>query len=152
MSQKKSKKNTTWYTGEVAHEGFPLMLRFPEKPDFDALQDKYPKILVVTHQLEKVTSNGMPESDYNYSLMDFDEDMVDAFSSDLSGITVLVETFGGRRNYYMYITKDAPVDEVKKRFASKYPKYILEWKIVDDPGWKFIRRYSHDYSFYTKRK
>ncbi len=38
-----------------------------------------------------------------------------------SGITVLVETFGGRRNYYIYVSADAPVEDMKRRlFSTRY--------------------------------
>lgn len=140
-------KETGWYTGEIQHEGFPLHLRFPEKPDFDALQKKFPKLLVATHSLAKVRSSGVPEADYNDSLAEFDHELVTAFDAS-SGITVLVETFGGKRAYYIYVAADAPVDAVKQRFLAKYPQHKLEWKLRDDADWKFIRKYSDDYRFY----
>ncbi len=149
MAADTTKKETKWYTGEIQHEGFPLHLRFPEKPDFDSLQKKYPKLLVVTHTLAKVKSSGVPEADYNDSLAEFDHEMVTAFESS-SGITVLVETFGGRRTYYIYVSADAPVEATKQRFTTKYPQHKLAWKLRDDAGWKFIRGYSEDYHFYKK--
>ncbi len=150
MAQDNTGKNKMWYTGEVQHEGFPLQLRFPEKPDFDSLQAKYPKLLTVTHTFDKVKPSGMPEADYNESLADFDHEMITAFVQSSSGLTILVETFGGRRNYYMYISASAPLEDVKKHFTSKYPQHQLNWDIRDDQGWKFIRRYSEEYKFYKK--
>lgn len=150
MAADTPKKETKWYTGEIQHEGFPLHLRFPEKPDFDSLQKKYPKLLVVTHSLAKVKSSGVPEADYNDSLAEFDHEMVTAFEASSSGITVLVETFGGRRTYYIYVSADAPVEATKQRFATKYPQHKLDWKLRDDASWKFIRGYSEEYHFYKK--
>jgi uncharacterized protein len=144
-------KEMQWYTGEVQREGFPLLLRFPAKPDFDTLSRRYPKLFVVEHTLAKVMPSGLPEPAYNHSLADFDHDLVSAFERLVSGITVLVETFGGRRNYYIYVSADAPVEDVKRRLCTKYPQHQLDWSLQDDAGWKFIRRYSKEYKFYKKR-
>ena len=148
MGEGNSAKKTKWLTGKVKHEGFPLHLRFPEKPDFDSLQKKYPKLLVVTHTLSKVKPSGEPEADYNASLADFDHELVTALDSPSFGKTLLIETFGGRRTYYIYVSPDTPVDVTKSRFSSKYPQHQLSWELSDDAGWKFIRRYSADYKFY----
>jgi len=139
---------TTWYSGEVSHEGFPLHLRFPEKPDFDSLSEKFPKLLFVTHALDKVTSSGEPESSYNETLSEFDHEIINAFSTPFMGLTVLVETFGGERTYYMYVSKDASIENRKLYFSTEYPQHNLSWEIKNDPDWKFIRGYSSDYKFY----
>ena len=143
MTADTARKETKWYTGEFQHEGFPLHLRFPEKPDFDALQKKHPRLLMVTHSLAEVKSSGVPEADYNDSLAEFDHDLAASFDAS-SGIIVLVETFGGNRTYYIYVSVDAAVE------ATKYPQHKLDWKLRDDPGWKFIRGYSEDYHLYKK--
>jgi hypothetical protein len=139
-----------WYSGQRDHEGFPLQLRFPEKPDFDALQTVYPDLLTLTHVFSHVLPSGMPEADYNDSLAGFDHDAVVAFDEGRHGLAVLVETFGGRRTYYLYISKDAPVEAVKSRFASDYPEHELKWKIHEDPDWRFIRRYAKEFKFYPE--
>ncbi len=148
MAEKRLPEQMQWYTGEVRHEGFPLLLRFPDKPDFDTLSIRFPKLLVVEHTLAKVMPSGLPEPDYNDSLADFDQDLVSAFEPSTSGITVLVETFGGRRSYYIYVSVDAPVEDVKRRLCTNYPQYQLDWSLQDDAGWNFIRRYSEEYNFY----
>lgn len=137
-----------WYSGELRYEGCPLHLRFPEKPDFDALQKKYPKILIVTHTLAKVKPSGVPEADYNELLADFDHDLITAFEESSSGMTVLVETFGGRRKYYIYVASDAPVEDTRARFRTDYPQHQLDWDLRDDKSWTFIRGYSEEYGFY----
>ncbi len=66
-----------------------------------------------------------PEPDYNDSLVDIDHDLVGAFEPSASGITVLVETFGGRRNYYIYVSADAPVEDMKRRLSSTRYTYFM---------------------------
>jgi len=148
MADDKLPDEMQWYTGEVQHEGFPLLLRFRGKPNFDLYPRRYPKLLVVQHTLAKVRSSGLPEPDYNDSLADFDHDLVNAFEPSASGMTVLIETFGGRRNYYIYVSADAPVEDVKNQLSTKYRQHELEWSLRDDAGWKLIRRYSEEYKFY----
>jgi hypothetical protein len=92
----------------------------------------------------------MPESTYNKSLADFDHEVIVAFEKSLSGLTVLVETFGGRRAYYMYVSAAAPIDAMKDRFLKEYPEHELEWELEDNSDWRFIRRYSDDYNLYDK--
>ena len=151
MNAKSPGKDSTWSTYEFQHEGFPVLLRFPEKPDFDALQKKYPKLVVVKHHLEKVRASGLPEADYNDSLADFDQDLVTCFENNSSGITVLVETFGGRRIYYAYVIEDLKMEDVRQRFTEKYPALKLEWTQQDGKDWRLIRRYSAEHQFYKKK-
>lgn len=143
-------KERVWYSGEVQHAGFPLMLRFPEKPDYAALQPKYPRLLVVKHYLEKVKSSGLPEADYNDSLVDFDHELIGQFEQDATGVPVLVETFAGKRNYYFYVSSGAAVERARDRIDKKYSILKLEWIEKNDQDWSFIRRYSDEYQFYKK--
>jgi len=146
MPAEPEKKETVWYTGEVTHEGFPLMLRFPEKPDFDVLQNRYTKFVTIEQSLAKVKSSGLPESEYNQELFTFDQHILSIFGD--SGFPVLVETFAGKRTYYIYITPEVDVGKTEKDLKAKFPEHKTTWEIRDGTGWKFIRRYSKDYAFY----
>ncbi|MGD9127085.1 MAG: DUF695 domain-containing protein, partial [Planctomycetia bacterium] len=83
--------------------------------------------------------------DYNMSLMDFDQDIVTAFQSESSGIPILVETFGGKRHYYFYVSSSADVDHVLNAISARYPNEKLEWKTREDSEWNFIRKYAKKY-------
>lgn len=139
-----------WFCGVLEHEGFPLMLRFPERPDFDVIEKRFPKLLVIAHQLENVTASGLPDPDYNDSLADLDLELVSIFEAAASGIAVLVETFAGRRSYYFYVEESA-VAEAQHHFAEKYSGVKLEWKVSEGNGCRLIRRYAADYRFYEGR-
>jgi hypothetical protein len=142
------KKETTWYTGTLTHEGFPLMLRFPEKPDFDSLQKRYTKFLTIEQRLEKVQRSGLPEPDYNDTLFPFDEHVLSMLGD--FGFPVLVETFGGKRAYYIYVTADVDLQKAEDALKTKFPEHKTTWEIRDAKGWKFIRKYSEEYAFYKK--
>ncbi len=142
------KNNPTWFSGNVMHKGFPLHLRFPDKPDFDTLQTKFPDLLIVTHHIAEVTSSGVPEATYNASLEELDHDLIHAFSKNHEGLTALIETFSGKRIYYMYISHEAQIDSIREHISNDYPQHQLEWESKNDPDWNFIRKYSTDYKFY----
>jgi hypothetical protein len=139
-------ENTRWFTGKLEHEGLPLHLRFPEAVDFDKMASLYPKLVVITHQLEEVPSNGEPVSSYNESLEDFDCSIIDLFNE--LGHIVLIETFSGRRTYYGYISSEEELSKRRIDINDTHPEHSLEWQINDDKKAQFIKGYSQDYDFY----
>lgn len=68
-----------WLTTKIEHEGFPLYPRKPDYQDIFAYRDNLPNVLRVTQELKEVKSNGLPESDYNMSLLAFDGQMCKLF-------------------------------------------------------------------------
>ncbi len=131
----------TWSTTEIEHEGFPLLLRKPDHKNIWAYKSKYSKLLSVTHSFDKVKDDGLPESDYNSSLAEFDNKLCSLFENSSEGIIILVETFGGERNYYYYIstTTDfvSKLDTIKKRFNIAR----LTMTSKDDKNWGFLYKY-----------
>jgi hypothetical protein len=88
--------------------------------------------------------NGLPQPDYNEGLMDMDCELVSAFELHRMGIPALVETFGGKRRYYFYVTQDADVPGVISAVARRYPTERLSWQVRPDPKWGFIERYARE--------
>lgn len=130
-----------WFTTEIEHEGFPLLLRKPAHKDIWSYKSKYSMLLSVTHSLDKVKDDGLPESNYNSSLADFDNKMCSLFKFSSEGIVVLVETIGGERNYYYYISStvdfDTKIEAIKKKFnISK-----LTTTLKEDKSWGFFDKY-----------
>ncbi|NIP24164.1 MAG: DUF695 domain-containing protein [Phycisphaerae bacterium] len=144
MTEDYTSANQEWLTGQVDYEGFPLLLRRPKDLDYDLLKDTFPNLVVVTHQFAKTKPSGLPEDDYNLGLADFDYEVVNYFRNRKQGITVLVETFGGKRNYYMYAATDADADKAKAHFKQNYPEHNLSWVIKNDPDWGFIKAYAKE--------
>lgn len=141
-----AEKEEKWFTGEVEHEGFPLLLRFPEEKNYEELQSNCPVFIWLTHNLAKVTSDGLPEKEYNKSLEEFDLRIIE----DCECI-VLVETFSGKRNYYGYVPEDFDLERVMGIIKDDFPNEDFEWNSKLDENWKFIKRYADDYKFYTKK-
>jgi hypothetical protein len=84
-----------WLTTKIEHEGFPLYLRKPDYQDIFSFKENFPNVLRVTQKLKEVKSNGLPESDYNMSLIDFDGQMCKLFDEKGEGLIFLIETFAG---------------------------------------------------------
>ena len=134
-----------WKTKQISHEGLPLMLRYPENLDFNLFKSRFMKLVVLRHQFSKVTSNGLPEADYNESLFQFDQKIRDAFDLSQHGVTVLVETFAGKRNYYFYASTKENVAEIVGNLGRLFPQESLSWTIHSDPEWGFISKYSKEF-------
>ncbi len=136
-----------WKTGSFEYEGFPLLLRVPDGLIYDELKEIYPQFISVTHYLSKVKNNGLPETDYNQSLYEFDEQLVGALENAGAGITVLVETFGGERTYYMYSKSDFPPEMLENELSKTFPEHQIEISSKIDKEWSFIKQYANDWKF-----
>ena len=134
-----------WVTAQIEYEGFPLLLRRPTNLDVDSLRPTKPALVAVTHEFTKRKPNGLPEPDYNESLFEMDIELVQAFDADQKGVPALVETFGGKRHYYFYVTYDTDVSTTISAVARRYPTERLSWTVIPDPEWGFIARYARDY-------
>ena len=75
--------------------------------------------------------------------MDFE--LVTAFDVDCMGVPALVETFGGERNYYFYVTADADVSTTISNIIHRYPDENLTWSVRPDSNWIFIKKYSKEH-------
>ena len=131
-----------WLTGEKLYEGFPLLLRRPASVDYASLP---PKLLIITHHLEKTKPNGLPEPDYNDTLADFDLELVRYLPAKQAGRIVLVETFGHKRHYYAYGGAAASAEEIRRHFESRFPGFRIESSERADPEAGFIRKYAADH-------
>jgi hypothetical protein len=134
-----------WKTKQLTHEGFPLYLRYPANVDYNSQQRSLPVLAVITHELSKTSPNGLPEPEYNDGLLDFDSDLRAAFEAGQIGQTVLVETFGGKRNYYIYVAPEIHVDEKVASVSKRYPHERLSCSVRPDPEWGFIKRYANEF-------
>jgi hypothetical protein len=139
FSSYKKTMEQKWLTTKIEHEGFPLYLRRPDYHDIFVYRNNFPNVLRVTQKLKEVNSNGLPESDYNMSLIDFDGQMCDLFKGTNDGLIFLIETFGGERSYYYFISDS--VDYDKKIEGLKNEDIELEVKSYADKDWGFLKEY-----------
>jgi hypothetical protein len=135
----------SWATAERTYEGFPLFLRRPTDVDTPEHRKRFPDLVIVTHTFTKRLPDGRPESDYNRDLEDMDVAIVRAFDGTHSGVPVLVETFGGERNYYFYMASGTDASAILTPIAANYPAERLAWDVRPRNNWQLIDRYAKDY-------
>jgi hypothetical protein len=121
------------------------MLRRPTNIDVESLRLAHPALAVITHEFTKRKPNGLPEPDYNESLFQMDIELVRAFDVDHMGVPVLVETFGGKRHYYFYVSANSDVPATISAVARRYPAERLSWTVRPDPEWGFLERYAREH-------
>lgn len=138
-----------WLNSNTTHEGYPIYFRRPDirGAEFESLRPRFPVLLVVTHYLSLVKSNGLPESNYNRSLKDLDSALLEPFRGEVHGLVALVETFAGKRTYYVYINASFDLDQFERAITSSYADARLTWEREDDPAWRLFRGYATDFQF-----
>ncbi len=138
-------ERTHWHVQEETYEGFPLMLRYPISIDYGRLETSLPILLTVTHKFRERQASGLPSKSYNSTLAEFDSAVIDVFNNQALGVTVLVETFGGNRAYYKYISPQADVAAARARFSKDFQNEELTWETRPDPKWTFLQTYKNDF-------
>jgi hypothetical protein len=134
-----------WLGAGFTYEGFPLALRVRPAADSDKNRARFPQLVCITHQLASVRENGLPEAGYNRSLAGFDQDAIDLFEQRDEGLTVLIETFAGKRTYYAFALAAAPAEGRLLELKQRYPEHDLSLAASADPEWAFLARYKEDF-------
>ena len=129
------------------YEGFPLALRVRPNADTSANRAALASLGVVTHQLSQLRDNGLPESEYNSSLEDFDLALQAAMEGEGAGLVVLVETFAGKRNYYAYVNDCATFHNRVDALRLEFQQHELLIECRGDAAWKFYGRYRKDFQW-----
>lgn len=130
-----------WLTKKTEYKGLPLYLRIPNYKNIWEFNVKHLNLVQVSHEFDLVKDNGLPTTDYNNSLINFDGEAVNLFDESNMGIVFLVETYGGSRNYWFY-TND--VEMAKKKFDElkfNHSEKKLSLDISNDSGWNFLKEY-----------
>ncbi len=130
-----------WKTKQITYEGFPLMLRY--RSNLASLnRSGIESLVMVTHYFAKVGKNGLPDAEYNAGLYGFDRGFREAVEAATDGVTVLIETFAGKRHYYVYAVLPDAADTALSDFSQTHPGEKLEWSVRRDPGWSFFNRHA----------
>jgi hypothetical protein len=130
-----------WLTKKIEYEGLPLYLRKPDYQDIFTYRNNFPNVLHVTQNLKEVKSNGLPESDYNESLFEFDGQMCNLFQTKDEGLIFLIETFAGKRHYYYFISDSADYGERIEKIKRDNPDLDIETNSYADKDWGFLKDY-----------
>jgi hypothetical protein len=134
-----------WVVSRHTYEGFPLLLRRLERLPFPSRRQELPTLATITHTFSKRLPNGLPETDYNASLLEMDLRLVDAMNDESIGLPVLVETFGGKRMYYYYVVDQRSAEKRFEDIRPLFPAEELSFESKADPDWGFMQRYAKDF-------
>ncbi|MET0945450.1 MAG: DUF695 domain-containing protein [Flavobacterium sp.] len=129
-----------WLTTQTEYEGIPLLLRIPNYKNIWEYKSKYSQLISITHIFDIVKENGLPTSNYNKSLFDFDNEVIHLFDSE-NGIIFLVETYGGARNYWFFGEDSKSISKILNDLKRKNPEKNLEVDYQTDTDWSFIQDY-----------
>jgi len=135
----------SWATAERTYKGFPLHLRRPLNVDTPDHRQKFRDLLTVTHTFDERLPNGCPEPRYNESLEELDSNLCSILDPKDAGVPILIETFGGERNYYFCIAPEADISNAKAIVTSSHPNARLTWTIDRSKGWSFLDRYAREF-------
>ncbi len=145
MSEDAKSPELVWHRRSLEYEGFPLHLRWPATLDFDDLSGRFPKLFVLTHTFSFKRFDGAPEPAYNDTLADFDLAVIRSFRDSSTGQIVLIETFGGKRNYYFYVVSAFDGGAFRQSLSDRFAGFNLSETTREDPAWHFFRKYCAEY-------
>lgn len=145
MTDRTPSAELSWRNLTRTYEDFPLYLRCPVGLDYDTLALTFPVHVTVTHEFSLRRFDGAPEPRYNDTLEAFDQAVVRYFTASGEGCPVLVETFGGERNYYFYAKQSVDPQAVAADLRVRFPGLRLTASARSDPAWKFIRSYAKEF-------
>jgi hypothetical protein len=140
-----AREESPWESTQRTYEGFPLYLRRPVGLDFDSSSSRFPVHFALTHELSFRRLDGAPEPSYNNGLENFDAAVTGYFSACGQGQVVLVETFGGKRQYHFYVVPAVEPEVVLSDLRGRFPGFRLTGEARNDPTWNFIRRYTKEH-------
>jgi hypothetical protein len=142
-------KPRNWLNARSTHADLPIYFRRPAVlvAEFDVLRPKYPHLLSITHRLSQVTGSGLPDAAYNDSLASLDAALTGPFRDEEDGLVALVETFAGKRTYYIYLAPSFDADVFMSGVAARFPAQELSWNFRDDPTWLLFNGYAKDFQF-----
>ena len=135
-----------WLNATVQYQGVKLALRVRPGAGTVEQRARLSTLAVVTHRLAYVRADGMPEPDYNYGLAELDGAIIKALEAD-GGIVVVVDTRGGRRNYYAYTSGSAASEAAWTAARAAHSGHALELRRQDDADWAFFADYRRRFKF-----
>jgi hypothetical protein len=138
-------QSLTWSSAMVEHEGFPLALRVRPTIDQPSIAAEFPHLAILSHALAKVRSDGLPEADYNESLAELDASVHDSLQTCGGGLVMIVETFGGTRNYYACVRGEDVLGTWLTTVLAGHVGHELTGRFVADRAWKVYRSYRRDF-------
>lgn len=130
-------KGDLWAISEGTHNDLPIMIRFRNKLDRNEHTDNHPQLIHVYWEYSEHES-GMPTKIESSSMEIFENRLVDALESDLSGFLSAVITTNGYREWVYYTTSIDAFAERLHNMPQETDPYPIKIEADLDPEWDYF--------------
>ena len=129
-------KNDQWSIAEGTHNDLPLMIRFRNKLSPDSGVSNHPQLIRIFWNYSPHES-GMPSADDSQSMEIFENRLVDALETDLSGVLAAAITTNGYREWVWYCLSTDVFAERLHNMPQETDPYPIEIEAENDPKWGY---------------
>ncbi len=130
-------KNDQWAVAEGTHNDLPLMIRFRNKLSFGRSTSNHPQLIRIYWDYTSHES-GMPSTDDSQSMEVFENRLVEALETDLSGVLAAAITTNGYREWVWYCQSTEIFAEKLHNMPQEADPYPIEIEAESDPEWDYF--------------
>ncbi len=130
-------ENDEWAGAEGTHKGLPLLIRFRPKLSPALELSAYPQLIQVYWGYTEHPS-GMPSPEDSERMEVFEDRLVGALESDLSGLLASVITTNGYREWVLYTKSVDVFSERLHNMPQEEEPYPIQIEADHDPGWTYF--------------
>ncbi len=129
--------NDQWAVAEGTHNDLPLMIRFRNKLSQTPMREGHPQLIQIYWDYSEHES-GMPSSEESQSMEVFENRLVNALETDLSGVLAAVITTNGYREWVYYCLSTEAFAERLHNMPQETDPYPIEIETSSDPEWDYF--------------
>lgn len=126
-----------WAGARGTHNERPLIIRFRNEVSKNCDCKELPHLIQIYWTFEDSPS-GMPSSEENEAMRIFEDRLIDALESDLTGILIAAVTTNGYREWVYYVRSVETFAERLHAMPQEEDPYPIEIQTRKDPGWDYF--------------
>ncbi len=130
-------KNDEWAVAEGVHNDLPLMIRFRNKLVPNVNVSALPRLIQIYWNYSEHES-GMPSEAESQSMEVFENRLVEALESDISGILAAAITTNGYREWVYYTQSTDIFAKKLHNMHQEIDPYPIEIEADSDPEWNYF--------------
>ena len=130
-------KSDQWAVAEGTHNDLPLMIRFRNKLSPGSSISNHPQLIRIYWDYTPHES-GMPSTNDSQSMEVFENRLVDALETDLSGVLAAAITTNGYREWVWYCLSTDVFAERLHNMPQETEPYPIEIETENDPEWAYF--------------
>ena len=129
-------KNDEWTVAEGTHKNLPLIIRYRNELNSQLNLSNHPQLIQVYWEYAD-HSSGMPNDIDTKKMEVFENRLIEALESDLSGILTSVITTNGYREWVYYTTSVEAFSDKLHHMPQEKDPYPIEIETESDPKWNY---------------